>query len=148
MAFLSLGRDACADCIYNTLSIIWDTFIPESNYRRWLEYHRQVAAETGNWRRFEGGLFCSKNREFLEDKFPSEDPLFTACLFGWKQTFTILFESRPNVEDSLNKLLQCACAWGYSELVQYLLEKGASTTDPEADQFRFLPLYYAARGGH
>ncbi|KAF8244872.1 ankyrin [Wilcoxina mikolae CBS 423.85] len=97
--------------------------------------------------------FWHKSKVFAKGKFESEDPLFAVCLFGLTRTFIDLFESRLHIEeDSLNKLLRYTCDWGYSELVQYLLEKGVRTDaeveGTEVGDYKFLPLHYAASRGH
>jgi len=121
---------------------LWERFISQPNYRKWLDYHRStIKTEEWTYDPFWQHL------DVFSAEPKSDNPLFSTCIFGIGRRFKNLFELRPKILDNcMEKLLSYACRFGYVELVKYLLENGAAVTAIHED--KSTPLHIALQNRH
>jgi len=125
------------------LERLWERFMMQSNYQKWLNYHYAVikTEESNN------ELFWQKLHAFANEQ--TSDRIYATCIFGLSRRFKVLFELRRNVLDteiSVGKLLCYASRFGYVELVQYLLANKADVS--AVGENRSTPLHFASENGH
>jgi len=125
------------------LVVLWEKFTAQSIYRGWIQYYR-FAIKTTRW-----GLKFWQNLHSFRREQESPDPLFLACIFGLGRRFKALFKARPDVTNiNMDYLLFHTCRFGYTELVQYLFDNGATGNLSTAGKCMLTPLHLASKQGH
>jgi len=141
---------------------LWEMFLSHSNYRRWLDYHCSVTkTKISTSELFWQKLFTFARLQWRggpsDPLFPlrddpsflrPDDPIFLPCIFGLVRRFKALYELRCDIMYCyVDKLFAYMCQFGYLELVQYLLNKGAEV--PKCYyKFDYSPLQLASMNGH
>jgi ankyrin repeat protein len=124
----------------DTMEILSQKFMSETNYRNWLLYHQSVV-RVDPWTR---DPFWRKIAAFVDHE--NDAPIFSACVFGLTRTFEVL-KSRMDVDAAwLSWLLADASNFGYLEIARLLIDGGADVS--AADDVELTPLHCASYTGH
>jgi len=144
-------RDDC-----RILAALWEAFVSEATFRRWIEYHRQ-RVETG----YSGDTFWRRSRALQQE---GRDILSTICVcglgrklssisksqFGWmviiKLNFHNKFISESVQRGCVDRLLLCASTFGDLDIAQHLLNADVDVSAVDRDGN--TPLHLAAANGH
>jgi len=148
---LNRCEDSC-----QILDALWETFVSEATFRRWIAYHHQCVR---NWDSED--TFWIRSRALQHE---GRDRFSTLCVFGlgrklanisrsrcgWtaniKLKFPATFVSETVQRDRVNRLLLRAALLGDLEIAQHLLDLGADVS--EADWKGWTPLRAAAENGN
>jgi ankyrin repeat protein len=154
--------DERTDC--RILTYLWDTFLSENCYTRWLRYHRRCVIPQVFHDRF-----WNRSSAF---QYESDDVLSSVCLFGLGGKFPTVFNSmsvenagidqpvalrlkrkhsavsmpQPVEKAQIDRLLLQACRLGDLDITRLLIGVGADITAANKDQQ--MALHLAAGEGH
>ena len=123
----------------DSLKTLAETFMSTPSYREWLLYHRTMVG-VDFWT---VDSFWSKIYNFRLQE--SDDPIFSACVFGLSRTFELFFMSHVDTT-CMRKLLPSTCKFGYLEIARLLIDKGANVS--AVDEDGWTPLHVAAQNEH
>ena len=151
------------DC--QILAALWDTFISENCYQRWMAYHRQSVMTNA----YSDDRFWQRTSA---QQHGSDDVLSCVCLFGrgrkfpavfdsvtvenaridqliafrLRQKFPTVFKPQPEEKAHIDRLHLQACKFGDLDIVRLLAGVGADVT--AADNLQQTPLHMASQEGH
>jgi len=140
------------------LDALWETFLSEATFQRWINYHRQRVqiswlSEDTFWLRLNA---LQKNK--------GRDRLSTVCVFGLGRKLTSISKSQYGWMGSIkleipttfvsetvqrgrvDRLLLCASKFGDLGIAQHLLDVGVDVS--AVDRYERTPLHLAAENGH
>jgi predicted Fe-Mo cluster-binding NifX family protein len=122
-----------------TLTDLWNSFVSESNYQRWLNYH-------GKWVeiRYAYDTFWERVEVWQQE---ADNLLLLVCMFGLSRIFTSVFEStRHDLKADLGRILVTMSQFGDLDITRLLIDKGAdvSATDEDGQ----TPLHRASEYGY
>jgi len=120
------------------LSELWRTFVTETNYQRWLEYHQRCVQTSDSrdpfWRMSESLQRCG------------DGVLSSVCLLGLGRALATVLDSKNFEEASIAQALLLSCDLGVLEAVKLLLDLGTDVSAP--GKHGWTPLHIASLGGH
>ena len=144
-------KDTC-----QILDALWEAFLSEATFRRWIEYHHQSVQ---NW--FTKDTFWLRSAALHNEE---SDRLSTVCVFGLERKLTSISKSQygwmariklklPTTficeavrNDRVDRLLLYASTFGDLEICLHLLDAGVCVS--VVDGYGSTPLHAAVRNGH
>ncbi|KAI5783318.1 hypothetical protein FPQ18DRAFT_111991 [Pyronema domesticum] len=124
---------------WQTLTDLWNSFVSESNYQRWINYHREWVVTT-----YPDDTFWERVNVWQQE---ADNLLFSVCVFGLSRIFTSVFEStRHDLKADLGRILVMISQFGDLDITRLLIDNGAdvSATDKDGQ----TPLHLASIYGY